>query len=443
MAVAAGSGFRGVICDPLGFEQHTGECWIDTIQELLFNTDGLKDITQPLFYNMTNRDIYGYVDRSLGDENIYGPDIKIIDGIKAIRDRFKSHYNFIHYHIPPECRMHGPQAVKRLYKSLIMPGEPAALKRQESRNHGISIAQLLGPLPGHTTGEQIYVIWAKLFKIFNIPYTVKKINNEKIGDVIAYGIGMRLIYLKDNYNPGTDKPAIAIDGHATGFFKCNDQWQYYNDNSGLYPVTKVFVDTTIGLLQEKLKCICLKEIEDCIYLFTLANITKEGNEYIFSDEPEPDEIFIDGIFYDFSTLLYFIIICIESIYDIIYLKKGVQFNEFFLEILTKLKETTPKYHIIFDRILNSRLQKKMNSHEYFSKLQLFYETIDPELIQFISISDIKDKLSIHFSQIYKPYFHTDTGSGTYNVILNGYSIGPAAPPAAPAAAPAAAAASHD
>ena len=35
-----------VICDPLGYSQHTGQCWADSFQELFFFADGLKEFTQ-------------------------------------------------------------------------------------------------------------------------------------------------------------------------------------------------------------------------------------------------------------------------------------------------------------------------------------------------------------------------------------------------------------
>ena len=44
-------GWKGPICDSIGFFQHYGECWNDTLQMILLYTDGLKEITQPILYN--------------------------------------------------------------------------------------------------------------------------------------------------------------------------------------------------------------------------------------------------------------------------------------------------------------------------------------------------------------------------------------------------------
>ncbi len=37
---------RGPLCDSEGYYQHTGECWSDTLQQVFFNADGLKEISQ-------------------------------------------------------------------------------------------------------------------------------------------------------------------------------------------------------------------------------------------------------------------------------------------------------------------------------------------------------------------------------------------------------------
>lgn len=37
---------RGALCDSEGYYQHTGECWSDTLQQVFFNADGLKEISQ-------------------------------------------------------------------------------------------------------------------------------------------------------------------------------------------------------------------------------------------------------------------------------------------------------------------------------------------------------------------------------------------------------------
>ena len=40
---------RGPLCDSEGYYQHTGECWHDSVQQIIFNTDGIKEDVQTFF----------------------------------------------------------------------------------------------------------------------------------------------------------------------------------------------------------------------------------------------------------------------------------------------------------------------------------------------------------------------------------------------------------
>lgn len=53
------------ICDYWGFSQHERECWVDTIQQIFFFTDGLKELTQPLFYKMTDEQLHSSIERAI------------------------------------------------------------------------------------------------------------------------------------------------------------------------------------------------------------------------------------------------------------------------------------------------------------------------------------------------------------------------------------------
>ena len=45
------SEFTGTLCDPIGFSQHSGECWSDSILQSFIFADDFKDVVQPLLYN--------------------------------------------------------------------------------------------------------------------------------------------------------------------------------------------------------------------------------------------------------------------------------------------------------------------------------------------------------------------------------------------------------
>lgn len=44
---------KGPLCDSEGFYQHSGECWSDAIQQVMNNTDGLKEVVQKKFIEKT------------------------------------------------------------------------------------------------------------------------------------------------------------------------------------------------------------------------------------------------------------------------------------------------------------------------------------------------------------------------------------------------------
>ena len=83
--------YKGPICDPIGFTQHSGECWNDTIQQLMLFSDDLKEYTQPYFYNTPFSEIEGRIDA------IVKPDLQPIikKYVNAMQQRFINHYNLI------------------------------------------------------------------------------------------------------------------------------------------------------------------------------------------------------------------------------------------------------------------------------------------------------------------------------------------------------------
>jgi len=324
-------------CDKLGYKQHKGECWIDTVQEIFFFTDGLKEITQSLFYTMTDEDIEKYVDEAIATKIIQGdsytvtPNIpdephaiqgifepriillfgilktsdkvkdflnkknihnynavfnltdrtinewwmlqktekeeiiklrsNIIDkyppfiidrraeyirGIRSMRDRFITHYDFIVYN-KEILTCENPVTTKRMYKA--MQHTRATLKRTQSAQLSPNLAKALQRNDRRQSqtsetdykagdwGERIFPI---LLQMFHIPFTCNLNPSRHTG--IAYG--MRLIYIdKDRGIWNTPNITIkkinsndeiwASAAHAFGFLKCNNIWYYYNDNSGV------------------------------------------------------------------------------------------------------------------------------------------------------------------------------------------------------------------
>ncbi len=104
------SSWNGPVCDNVGFFQHYGECWSDAVQMIVLFSDGLKEITQDVFYNnkITMFQIMKAIDASFKDMETYTSNesrYKISDVEKAeyfkvakmyldvLRSRFVRHYN--------------------------------------------------------------------------------------------------------------------------------------------------------------------------------------------------------------------------------------------------------------------------------------------------------------------------------------------------------------
>lgn len=84
--------FGGIICDSIGFQQHGGECWSDSIQQVLFFADGFKEHTQEYFYKTPYENIVKAIDAlGLSEQE----SINVKNYARAAQRRFINHYNFI------------------------------------------------------------------------------------------------------------------------------------------------------------------------------------------------------------------------------------------------------------------------------------------------------------------------------------------------------------
>jgi ankyrin repeat protein len=215
-------------------------------------------------------------------------------GIKAMRDRFKNHYNVIVYNDPATCLIKGPQQIKQMYKSSV--AGPILLKRLESKRLGPAVAaglqsknmqQLrLNTRQGYskdTAGgnlPQELAVNNLLFRIFNLPFRAVWLVTALASKAPIHAIGLNMKHI-------TGKTLFGR--HATGFLKCKDQWYYYNDNKGLFKVSSGFIDalqTALNFNDGQIHpSICIKTIEDNCYLLSLNNVntTYKYSTYRFSN----------------------------------------------------------------------------------------------------------------------------------------------------------------
>ena len=87
--------WSGPICDTVGFRQHGGECWSDTLQQVLFFADGLKEHTQEYFYKTPFGTIATAIDALPSEDLDPEQKIKVKEYARAAQRRFINHYNFI------------------------------------------------------------------------------------------------------------------------------------------------------------------------------------------------------------------------------------------------------------------------------------------------------------------------------------------------------------
>ena len=226
------------ICDFIGFSQHKGECWNDTIQEIFLFADGLKEVTQPLIYNLDTRyDVLSelvssrlYPDGNLNAEKQNTVD-KLVKYITLMKIRFVTHYNFLvlsHNGInKPESSEENTKVLGNIYEK----------KRRLSSACGIGSAKYGSNL--YTGNSNVYVpglaikyrndLLLKLIRIFDIGFIV---SDYKETDTVSSSNAFIIsAYILDYVNTNIYKVDDGDDGlHTFGFLKCDSVWKIYDDN---------------------------------------------------------------------------------------------------------------------------------------------------------------------------------------------------------------------
>jgi len=279
------------ICDKLGFSQHIGECWVDSIQELFFFTDELKEITQLLFYTLKDDKIAQLVDASIGKNIIRPVDReRYINGFKSMRNRFIQHYNFIrfndamracddprcaratHMRIMDELRVPRHELEKRTSSAAY--SKAVALATQSNERRAEQLSESIEYIDGETLEHEIQ-IFRNILAICNIPFIIEI---QTIHPVLAIGIVMKFITGTNQYDGSMIKSSIyrtgdgGIPGHATGFLRCDNRWYYYDNNFGLFQVTDAFITELLRCLRENIPIgIDVRDRKTC-HLYKMSNV---------------------------------------------------------------------------------------------------------------------------------------------------------------------------
>lgn len=218
--------FTGPLCDDEGYSQHKGECWNDTLQEIFFFSDGIKDYTQPLFYDLDTSSDYltKLVSSKLfpdtgeltdAEQNTVN---KLVKYIRLMKIRFVTHYNYLvdanTRNIPILSKIHKS---KRRLSAICGIG---AAKHITNLYKGNSNTYAAGLIPPHKKE-----LFNNLNFIFKIPYVV---TDFKPSDTLANING---ILFSSNFMRLTDVNTYTYKGaHSFGFLKCNSIWKFYDDN---------------------------------------------------------------------------------------------------------------------------------------------------------------------------------------------------------------------
>lgn len=280
----------GPICNSEGFYQHTGQCWSDTLQMLLLYSDGLKEITQPIFALNT----FTYVDiarifsgsvssllytSGVGVEEIYMEQNlnAIFEYFKAVQERFRRHYisevlRFKEYG-PKECYTYefagntSLESLKKIAresrsknKGVRKSGIRSAIMGKATKNFLTANRETIGISSTYGDSSKNSKYYSGGYLNIDIPYILSLYNefaNLHISHHMVSSSNLSMFKL----TPQTlclylsIVQSTKVTGHAVGFFPCGKKEYYYDDNYGViaFPYSRLLnAYATSGIAKQKL-----------------------------------------------------------------------------------------------------------------------------------------------------------------------------------------------
>jgi hypothetical protein len=263
-------------CPKIGFKQHSGQCWNDTVQTLMCFTDGIKETVQKKLWNLTVEEILSYsiaIDRydylpnyikynktKKDRTSLENFESKLMNYFQLLQKRLCSYYlkyeNIEDKDTPKirekcstfsnedTCPTNDPN-IRLLYGRLpplkrsptaIVGIEPAIIAHELTNSDGSIIKRTQLLLENSDGGiiEQnllLYTIFSTIFlddkdfldiKNYDLEnnYEKNKINMENIDEALCVEIRVRKLN-RDG------------DGHVIGFFICNGNEYFYDDNTSI------------------------------------------------------------------------------------------------------------------------------------------------------------------------------------------------------------------
>jgi len=252
--------FIGVVCDPIGFQQHSGECATDVLQQILLFADHWKAKTQPMVYNMKTKTFNEMYDRMLISSRF--PSKVLYEFFRILQMRFRLHYAVIgmtKYAVNDECVE--PFPYRKYVKALTENGEGglvgalATRKRRLSTNLGVGAKNSIKRfLPGGSTSTEEMASYFKSIWAFcglhgyysfvrtrhappsTYPQLFPNYNH------IAFYLGSDKVIPQTYRGIGRSESA----GHATAMYMCDGKWVYYDDNQGVQDIAPALMDDILN-----------------------------------------------------------------------------------------------------------------------------------------------------------------------------------------------------
>jgi hypothetical protein len=257
-----GGAYTKSLCVDNPYHQHNGECWHDVICMVLHFSDDIKDFIQPQLYNKLSEadfqtkqknDLFLPLDLEHDKINIYYANVfKYIEGLS---ERFINHYdNDKFFDIKNTVGNYERYEQLEEIKKIPIITKPT-LVRQKSIQHGVETAVCIRQIfSGYDDGtENIYESHGggrqDDLNIVNIHNQFFLAQFNKYISIHVFPFGYKNIfetlytkkylkYLFDNsfaITMNVNKNRM-YSNHVNSIFKCDNEFYYYDDNYGIFPI---------------------------------------------------------------------------------------------------------------------------------------------------------------------------------------------------------------
>jgi hypothetical protein len=229
--------YSGPICDPIGFFQQTAKCWINSVQMLFTNTDGIKEIVQPILVGPkiiiekdVMKEVYNIYESSVNfvratSEPDKLPRALILNSTIISFDNFNDNLQLFINTFQKRFRRHYIQT-----KSFHLENKTNKYRTKGSNvlTCELSYKKSTGLTPLNIPGAiliDVIIFFFILRKIFNVNIDIEYVKNNNIdtpyGDVF-------ISLVKSTPVSKISGVLCAFDKHISCFFYCNKKGYYYN-----------------------------------------------------------------------------------------------------------------------------------------------------------------------------------------------------------------------